>query len=133
MPSGLAVDDNDPLSRRDQGLEFLDVTSEVIAERIASNIQGGRQRDQYRITNRSQSVIDTHLLIIVRGLRHETELENASGTTGSGDPYIRVFLPNGVLQSGQSIVQTLMFERKDDRRAQPLSYVLDFLSGQGKP
>ena len=133
MPSGLAVDDNDPLSRRDQGLEFLDVTSEVIAERIASNIQGGRQRDQYRITNRSQSVIDTHLLIIVRGLRHETELENASGTTRSGDPYIRVFLPNGVLQSGQSIVQTLMFERKDDRRAQPLSYVLDFLSGQGKP
>jgi hypothetical protein len=133
MPSGLAIDSNDPLTRRDEGLEFLDVASQATVERIASNSQGGRQTDQYSITNTSQSVIDTHLLIIVRGLPHETELENASGTTHTGDPYIRVFLPNGVLQPGQDILQTLIFRREGDRNAQPLSYVLDLLSGQGNP
>ncbi len=66
MLSGLAIDDNDALSQRDQGLEFLEVTSQAAIERIASNDQGGRQSDQYRITNNSQSVVDTHLLIIVR-------------------------------------------------------------------
>src|SRR5215813_6494311 len=79
MLSGLAIDDNDPLSRRDQGLEFLDVTSQASAVKIASDSHGGRQTDQYRITNSSQSVVDTHLLIIVRGLSQETKLENASG------------------------------------------------------
>jgi cytochrome c peroxidase len=133
MPSGLAIGSNDPLSRRDQGLEFLDVTSQAAIERIASNSQGGRQTDQYRITNNSQSVVDTHLLIIVRGLSHEFELENASGTTRSGDPYIRVFLSDGVLQPGQSIVQTLMFSRKGGNNAPPANYVLDLLSGQGNP
>jgi len=76
--------------------------------------------------------VDTHLLIIVRGLPHETELENASGATRSGDPYIRVFLPNGVLQPGQNIVQTLIFSREGNNNA-PLGYVLDLLSGQGNP
>jgi cytochrome c peroxidase len=133
MLSGRAIDDNDPLSRRDEGLEFLDVTSQADAEKIGSSSQGGRQTDQYRITNRGQSVVDTHLLIIVRGLPHETELENASGTTHSGDPYIRVFLPDGVLQPGQNIVQTLVFKRPGGNNASPVSYFLDLLSGQGNP
>jgi len=133
MLSGLAIDDNDHLARRDQGLEFLDVTSQVDIERIASNTQGRRQTDEYRITNSSPSVVDTHLLIIVRGLPHETELENASGTTRSGDPYIRVFLPDGVLQPGQNIVQTLIFKRQGGNNAPPVSYTLDLLSGQGNP
>ena len=133
MLSGLAIDDNDHLARRDQGLEFLDVTSQVDIERIASNTQGRRQTDEYRITNSSPSVVDTHLLIVLRGLPRETELENASGTTRSGDPYIRVFLPNGVLQPGQNIVQTLIFSREEGNNASPLSYFLDLLSGQGNP
>jgi hypothetical protein len=132
MLSGLAIDDNDPLARRDEGLEFLDVTSQASAEKTGSSRQGGRQTEQYRITNRSQSVVDTHLLVIVRGLPHEIELENASGTTRSGDPYIRVFLPNGVLQPGQNIVQKLIFNREGDNDP-PLNYVLDLLSGQGNP
>ena len=131
--SGLAADNNDALSRRDQGLEFLNVTSQAATERTASNAQGGRQTDQYRITNRSQSVIDTHLLIIARGLPNGIQLENASGMTRSGDPYIRVFLPNGVLQPGQTIVQTLVFKRQGGSNAPTVSYVLDLISGQGKP
>jgi hypothetical protein len=51
MLSGLAIDDNDPLARRDQGLEFLDVTSQAAIDRIGSNGQGVRQSDEYRITN----------------------------------------------------------------------------------
>src|SRR5262249_24126832 len=133
MLSGLAIDSNDPLSRRDQGLEFLDVTSQATVEKIASNSRGGRQTDRYRITNRSDSAIDTHLLVIVRGLARDTELENASGTTRSGDPYIRVFLPNGVLKPGRSVVQTLRLEREGGNNAEPVRYVINLLSGQGNP
>ena len=130
--SGLASDNNDPLSRRDQGLEFLDVSPQTTTERIGSNSQGGRQTDQYKITNKSQSVVDTHLLIIVRGLSDGIQLENASGNTRSGDPYIRVFLPDGVLQPGQNIVQTLIFRRQGGNNT-GVTYVLDLLSGQGNP
>lgn len=133
MLSGLTNDDNDPLSRRDQGLEFLDVTSQTAIERIASTRHGWQQIDRYRITNDSQSVVDTHLLIIVQGLSDGYQLENASGTTQSGDPYIRVFLPNGVLQPGQYIVQALTFSRKGGNNAPPANYSLDLLSGQGNP
>src|SRR5262249_46470013 len=111
-------------------LEFLDVTPQAAIERIASNSHGGQHSDQYRITNISQSVVDTHLLIIVRGLPDKVELENASGTT-HGDPYVRVFLPNGVLEPGQSIVQTLIFSLRNN--ASTGNYVLDLLSGQGNP
>jgi hypothetical protein len=131
--SGLAIDNNDPLSRRDEGLEFLDVTSRAAIERIGSDRQGARQTDEYRIRNSSPSVVDTHLLIVVRGLSNEMWLENASGTTRSGDPYIRVFLHEGVLQPGQNIVQTLIFRRQGGNNAPPLSYTIDLLSGQGNP
>jgi cytochrome c peroxidase len=131
--SGLATDNNDALSRRDQGLEFLDVTSQASTERTASTSQGGRQTDEYRFTNRSLSVVDTHLLVVVRGLPGQFRLENASGTTRSGDPYIRVFLPDGVLRPGQSIVQSLVLSRPGGNTAGPASYVIDLLSGQGNP
>jgi hypothetical protein len=164
MLSGLAIDDNDPLARRDEGLEFVDVTSQLDIERISSG-SGGTQQDEYRITNNSQSVVDTNLIIIVRGLPNGIQLENASGTTQSGDPYMRVFLPNGLLEPGQDIRQTLIFSPPDtqsgdsyvrvfladglrepgqnirqtsifsppDIFSAPISYILDFLSGQGNP
>jgi hypothetical protein len=86
-----------------------------------------------QFTNSSPSVVDTHLLIIVRGLSNEILLENASGTTRNGDPYIRVFLPDGVLQPGRNIVQTLIFKRPGGEKAPPVSYSLKLLSGQGNP
>jgi Di-haem cytochrome c peroxidase len=131
--SGLATDNNDPLSRRDQGLEFLDVTSQAAIERIASKRQGGRQTDGYRITNHSPSVVDTHLLIVVRGLSDGVQLENASGTTHNGDPYIRVFLPDGVMQPGENILQTLIFRGRTGNNVPRINYALELLSGQGKP
>jgi hypothetical protein len=133
MPSGLPKSNNDALSRRDMGLEFLDVTPQVSIERIGSTVSpgNGRQQDVYKITNNSSSVIDTHLLIIARGLSDQIKMENASGMTSAGYPYVRVFLPDGALLPGQSLLQTLMFDRRP--QAPPLSCVLTLLSGQGNP
>jgi cytochrome c peroxidase len=139
MISGLPADNNDALSRRDMGLEFLDVTAQLSIARAQSlrdgretrGDHGGRHRDTYRFTNVSSSVVDTHLLVIVQGLERGVRLANASGATRAGDPYLRVHLPEGVLRSGESTVQTLEFSgRRDEGRAR---YTLKVLSGQGNP
>jgi len=130
--SGQPQDNDDALSRRDMGIEFLDVTAQVDIERIDSSSNGrGRQEDVYRITNSSSSVVDTHLLVVARGLSDQIQMENASGTTSAGDPYRREFLPDGVLLPGQSIVETLRFRRRP--HAPAVSYTLALLSGQGNP
>jgi len=131
--SGRAQDNDDPLSRRDMGLEFLDVTGQVAIALVDSKSNGGgnRQEDVYKITNVSTSIVDTHLLMVARGLPAQIRLENASGTTSTGDPYLRVFLPDGVLLPGQSIVETLLFKRHP--HDPPVSFSLVLLSGQGNP
>jgi cytochrome c peroxidase len=129
--SGLPEDNDDALSRRDAGLEFLDVTAQVDIVIDSNRIPGGRQEDVYEITNNSSSIVDTHLLMIARGLSFQVEMENASGRTSAGEPYRRVFLPNGVLLPGQSIFQTLLF--KQHPHDPTVSYTLVLLSGQGNP
>jgi hypothetical protein len=131
--SGLAIDDNDTLARRDQGLEFLDVTSQLEVKTTTSRLPDGAQIDQLRIANSGPSPVDTHLLIIVRGLSGQVSLENASGKTHTGDPYIRVFLHAGILQPDHSIQQQLIFTGQGGNNAAPVAYVLNFLSGQGNP
>ncbi len=131
MPSGLAINNNDPLSRRDQGLEFLDVTSQAIPSRVSSDTFGNRQLDVYKITNNSTEVIDTHLLTVVRGLPRHARLANADGTSKDGDPYLRLFLNDGVLQPGQSAYAVFSFTRPRD--VARMNYRLELLSGQGNP
>jgi cytochrome c peroxidase len=132
MPSGLPRSNNDALSRRDMGLEFLDVTRLVDVVRIESNrIGGGRQEDVYRITNDGSSPVDTHLLLVAGGLPDQVRMENASGISSTGDPYLRLFLPEGVLLPGQSIVARLLFRQQPQLPA--ASYRLTLLSGQGNP
>jgi cytochrome c peroxidase len=131
MLSGRATDNDDPLSRRDQGLEFLDVTQQVRVDRIRSDRPRSSTEHVYRLTNTSDSIVDTHLLIIVSGLPAKIQLKNASGTTRRGDPYIRVFLPDGVLQPGQRIAQRFVFS--DGSQSTPASYGITLLSGQGNP
>jgi hypothetical protein len=129
--SGRPPDNDDALSRRDMGLEFLDVTPRVNIALVSSTpVGGGRRSDVYRITNNGTAPVDTHLLVIARGLSFQVELENASGRTSAGDPYIREFLPDGVLLPGQSLVETLTF--KPHSKAS-VSYTLTLLSGQGNP
>jgi cytochrome c peroxidase len=131
--SGLAMDNNDALSRRDQGLEFLDVTSQLGFELISSHRDHGRQSDTYRMTNNSTSIVDTHLLLITKGLPSGVRMVNASGVTSGGDPYLRVFLSEGVLMPGQSIDRTLVFELQRNLARKGPPYSLNALSGQGQP
>jgi cytochrome c peroxidase len=123
MPSGLAIDDNDPLARRDQGLEFLDVTPQAMIRLSASS----GNRDEWLITNTSSSVIDTHLLVIVNGLPAGLGVD-AKETTKSGRPYYRMFLPEGVLKPGQSVSRTVVRSGGSSS-----AYTLQLMSGQGKP
>jgi len=129
--SGRAIDNDDPLSRRDQGLEFLDVTPRVRLEKIEGDRASSKTEDAYRLINISDSVVDTHLLIIVRGLPPHVRLQNASGSTHDGDPYIRVFLPDGVLQPAQWISQRFVFSGVG--RGRLPAYRITLLSGQGNP
>lgn len=129
--SGLAIDNDDPLSRRDEGLEFLDVTERMRVDRVGSEASGSTTEEVYRLANISDSVVDTHLLVIVRGLPSGVRLKNASGRTHDGDPYVRVFLHDGVLEPGQRLTQRLVFGH-DGRRRLP-SYRISLLSGQGNP
>lgn len=130
MPSGRAVSTNDALSRRDQGLDFLDVTNQLNTELV--NSSGGRDESNvYNITNDSTSIVDTHLLVVVRGSSNQCRLQNATGVTSNGDPYLRVFLTDGVLLPNQSITQRLAFKR--DPTAPQVDCTLTFLSGQGNP
>lgn len=150
--SGRPTDNDDALSRRDMGLEFLDVTSQVRVTLLGSGraagddaraTEGGHEGERngrgngrgerrvYRITNGGSSPVDTHLLVIARGLSFDIEMVNASGTTSDGDPYRRLFLPNGVLAPGQSLEVALEFKRH--AKAPPVSFSLQLLSGQGTP
>jgi hypothetical protein len=131
-PSGMPQDNDDPLSRRDAGLEFLDVTAQAHVAAINTVSHGARKEVTYRITNNSTSVIDTHLLLVARGLSRHGHMHDASGTTSGGDPYRRVFLPSGVLMPGQSIVETLVFIQPPPFAGHG-SVALTLLSGQGTP
>ena len=133
MPSGLPRSNDDALSRRDMGLEFLDVTAKLHIALTDSYLEGSgrRQIDQYKLTNSSSSIVDTHLLVVVHDLSPQIWLANASETTSAGDPYLRVFLPDGVLLPGQSVDVRLLFRRQHS--APPAQYSLTVLSGQGNP
>jgi cytochrome c peroxidase len=124
MLSGLAIDDNDPLARRDEGLEFLNVTSQATITRL----DGEHDGNAYRITNAGSSVIDTHLLVIVSGLPSDARLLNASGTTSGGDPYLRLFLRDGVLNPSDSVDVRLRIAGDEGGR-----HTFTLLSGQGNP
>ena len=134
--SGRPQNNDDALSRRDMGLEFLNVTSSVNTTVIGTtrdhdHARGGQERRVYRITNNGTSPVDTHLLVIARGLSFQVEMTNASGRTSTGDPYLRVFLPDGALAPGQSIDVALEFRRH--AQSPPVSFTLTLLSGQGNP
>lgn len=134
--SGAAMDSNDPLSRRDQGLEFLDVTS-----RLTTTVSTSGSADTWVITNQSGSVVDTHLLAVVKGLPAGITVNAKEVTTNkalpggaasgeaAGQPYYRLFLPEGVLNPGQSISLTVIRTGGGSSG----SYGWRFYSGQGKP
>jgi len=75
--------------------------------------------------------VDTHLLVVVKGLSGEVRMTNASGISEAGEPYLREFLRDGVLLPGRGLRVTLCFEKP--RNSPDASYTLTLLSGQGNP
>lgn len=132
MPSGRAFGSNDPLTRRDLGLEFLNVTGKigVSAPASVSTNGGAEQEDRVQLRNASTEVVDTHLIVVVDGLPAGVSLLNAEGTTRDGRPYVRLYLSGGVLLPGNSMPTTLRF-KKQDVNTPVTGYSLGFLSGQG--
>ncbi|MFK7862083.1 MAG: cytochrome-c peroxidase [Granulosicoccus sp.] len=130
--SGLAQDSNDPLSRRDQGLETLDVTLQLETMVIDRQEAPQSQIDQISINNNSDGAIDTHLLVVVENLPAGVELTNAEGIGSAGDPFVRLYLDTdgGTLQPGNSISTQLNFSRPGE---DVIEYNLVLLSGQGIP
>src|SRR5205823_5410143 len=122
--------------RRDQGLEFLNVSSQV-----ATTVSTAGNADTWVFTNNTASVIDTHLLVVLTNLAAGVTVDAASKTTGtalpggatsgepSGEPYYRIFLPGGVLNPGQSVALTVTRTGGGSSS----SYKPKLLSGQGKP
>jgi len=131
--SGLPQDNDDALSRRDAGLEFLDVTGKLNVARIDSRTsEGGKRReDVLRIANVSPDIVDTHLLLVVQGLADRLEVENASGFSAAGDPYIREFLADGALVPGQAVTVRVVVHRPS--HGPEITYAITLLSGQGNP
>jgi hypothetical protein len=56
-------------------------------------------------TNTSSSAFGGPLWLLITGLPSGTTLANASGTTGTGLPYIAIAAPNGQLAPGASVTQ----------------------------
>ena len=132
--SGLPQDNDDALSRRDAGLEFLDVTtSKLNVARVESHTsEGGKRReDVLRIANVSADIVDTHLLLVVQGLADRLEVENATGFTTAGDPYLREFLTDGVLRPGEAMTVRVVVHRPS--HGPEITYAIKLLSGQGNP
>ncbi|RLV59872.1 hypothetical protein D5018_09895 [Parashewanella curva] len=131
----MAQNNNDPLTRRDVGMEFLDVTDKAELALDTRSRNNGMQDDTWIVKNTSNYFIDNHLLAIIKGLPADVELANASGKTQEGEfPYLRVYLEGGVIKPAATMKMQLKFidKRKQDN-SQPFSYEITLKSGHGKP
>jgi hypothetical protein len=151
MPSGLAPINNDPLSRRDRGIDspvqlglntsgIGNVTGMIAARRMVTDPELGPVLEyEYSITNSSRLIVDTHLLMVVSGLPAGLRLANASGRTSGPmrSPYVGVFLGDGLLP-GETIVVKLYIaavEPVNGVLPDPMRFspTVTYFSGQGIP
>jgi cytochrome c peroxidase len=132
MPSGRPLGSNDALTRRDYGLEFLDVTAKLTSALLTStDINGGAdQEDVRRLSNATTDIVDTNLIVVVDHLPTGASLLDAEGATSDGKPYVRIYLDGGVLLPGNTMPVSLRFHRADGHTA-VTGYTLSLLSGQG--
>jgi cytochrome c peroxidase len=134
MASGLAASNDDGLTRRDRGLEFLDVTSRVMVSRRSVSGGGPVQIHRLVLTNISSELVDTHLIMAFVSLTPGVEVMDAEGFTAqrpvSGVPYVRLFLPGGVLAPGASLEVPIRFSAPAGTAVQ---FNLALLCGQGRP
>ncbi len=151
--SGMAQNNNDPLTRRDVGMEFLPVDTKTEMERTARTREGIKQQDKYTITNTSDYVIDTDLILVIKDLPSAVNVTNRTGLTlggvdlqnpddtskvlgmtDEGHPYIKLKLDDGVIDEGKSVDCMIELEdNRDNPSSEPVSYKVELLSGQGNP
>ena len=100
------IGSDDPLSRRDRGLEFMEVTSQLLVETRApqTDPSTGMMVQPLTLTNRG-TPIDGDLLLVVTGLPAGMVMANADGrvtrTVGTlGMPYVRVRFTGGQMAPG---------------------------------
>jgi hypothetical protein len=136
MASGLCSASNDLLTRRDRGLEFLEVTSMLQVNRRSIDRDDPNQLQTHHLTltNISSDIVDTHLLVCFTTMSAGVDVVDAEGRTArtavSGVPYVRVFIPEGEIAPGGSIDISVRFRAPAGTNIQ---YAVDMLSGQGKP
>ncbi len=136
VASGLPQDNNDLLSRRDLGIDPpLDVTDRLtVSLSKQSIVNDTEQQDTHIIHNTSDSMIDTHLIIVLKDLPDDVVVLQHNGMTENDEPYFRLFLQNGVITPGDGISHTIKLRHQDDSEiTTPISYNLLMLSGQGNP
>jgi len=101
--------------------------------------RGRTQEVVLELSNTSDSVVDTNLIVVIEDLPTGVTLGNASGTTSDGDPFIRIFLDDndGTLLPNAEVRASLSFDgvssRGFRRSIRPVSFSTTFLSGQGTP
>jgi hypothetical protein len=86
------------------------------------------------IRNDGIDLVDTDLMVILRGLPPGVSLEDRDGMTvflpEPSLPYRRMFLPGGALEPGNSLDVFLRFSMPAGAR---LDFDVVLLSGQGQP
>jgi cytochrome c peroxidase len=136
MPSGLCPTSNDALTRRDRGLEFLDVTSRVVISlrEVTLDSRNNIQTHHLLLTNITGDPVDTHLILCFMTITPGVAVIDAEGLTRTtpvnGVPYLRVFIPEGSIGPTEVVEAAVRF------RAAPstnVRYTIDLLSGQGNP
>ena len=137
LPSHKNIGSNDVLSRRDRGLEFLEVTSSLVTRMSGTRVDPstGQMVLRVMLTNRSFAAIDGDLLVVLTQMPSGEVLMNAEGQstrmTGMiGMPYLRLHLENGQLAPGASLPLDLHLKIVG---AVCGSYGFRMLSGSGMP
>jgi cytochrome c peroxidase len=134
--SHMNIGSNDPLSRRDRGLEFLEVTPQLLIEAAAPQVDSSSQTvvQKLTLTNRADA-IDGDLLLVVTGLPSGMTMMNAEGqatrTVGMvGMPYMRLRLADGQMAPGATLSVELHLQGAG---SVPGNYGIRALCGAGAP
>ncbi len=128
---------DDALSRRDRGLEFLEVTGSLASDMDSPKYDAATRMftQRVRLTNFSGTPVDGDLLVIVTQMPTGVLLMNAEGRSTRmagmvGMPYLRLHLENGQLAAGASIPVDLQIRVVGSGTG---SYAFRMLSGAGVP
>jgi hypothetical protein len=137
LPSHMNIGSNDALSRRDRGLEFLDVTDRLTMQMDGSPVPAasGTMMQRMVLTNQSKDPIDGDLVLVMTEMPAGAVLMNAEGYATHmpglvGMPYLRVRFMDGQLAAGASMPVDLHLQMPGPVTG---GYSLRILSGAGAP